>query len=55
MYDISGSAHFINKADNGLVIHRNRDPQAGPMNEVSPYTDRNVFDMLQTAHSTMSV
>ena len=35
MYDISGSAHFINKADNGLVIHRNRDPQAGPMNEVS--------------------
>ncbi|DBA96517.1 TPA: hypothetical protein ACH3X1_015395 [Trebouxia sp. C0004] len=34
MYDISGSAHFINKADNGLVIHRNRDPQAGPMNEV---------------------
>ena len=40
MYDISGSAHFINKADNGLVIHRNRDPQAGPMNEVSPYTDR---------------
>ena len=34
MYDISGSAHFINKADNGLVIHRNRDPEAGPMNEV---------------------
>jgi twinkle protein len=22
MYDISGSAHFINKADNGIVIHR---------------------------------
>lgn len=34
MYDISGSAHFINKADNGLVVHRNRDPEAGPMNEV---------------------
>lgn len=33
MYDISGSAHFINKADNGVVIHRNRDPQAGPMNQ----------------------
>ena len=25
LYDISGSAHFINKADNGLVIHRSRD------------------------------
>lgn len=23
LYDISGSAHFINKADNGVVIHRN--------------------------------
>ncbi len=28
LYDISGSAHFINKADNGIVIHRNRDPNA---------------------------
>jgi twinkle protein len=28
LYDISGSAHFINKADNGIVIHRNRDPSA---------------------------
>jgi twinkle protein len=26
MYDISGSAHFINKADNGIVVHR---PHAG--------------------------
>jgi twinkle protein len=26
LYDISGSAHFINKADNGIVVHRNRDP-----------------------------
>ena len=24
LYDISGSAHFYNKADYGLVIHRNR-------------------------------
>ena len=39
MYDISGSAHFINKADNGLVVHRNRDPQAGPMNEVRQDSD----------------
>lgn len=31
MYDISGSAHFINKCDNGIVIHRNRDPDAGPV------------------------
>ena len=29
LYDISGSAHFINKADNGIVIHRNRDPDQG--------------------------
>ena len=40
MYDISGSAHFINKADNGVVIHRNRDPQAGPMNQA-----RNIMDV----------
>ena len=33
LYDISGSAHFINKADNGLVIHRNYDPDRPP-NEV---------------------
>ncbi|XP_038894379.1 twinkle homolog protein, chloroplastic/mitochondrial [Benincasa hispida] len=31
MYDISGSAHFINKCDNGIVIHRNRDPDFGPI------------------------
>ncbi|KAF5733612.1 twinkle protein chloroplastic/mitochondrial [Tripterygium wilfordii] len=34
LYDISGSAHFINKCDNGIVIHRNRDPQAGPVDQV---------------------
>ncbi|KAK6150165.1 hypothetical protein DH2020_017690 [Rehmannia glutinosa] len=34
MYDISGSAHFINKCDNGIVIHRNRDPEAGPIDIV---------------------
>ncbi|CAM0909353.1 unnamed protein product [Alopecurus aequalis] len=34
MYDISGSAHFINKCDNGIVIHRNRDPDSGPMDVV---------------------
>jgi hypothetical protein len=34
LYDISGSAHFINKADNGLVIHRNRDPEQGQLNHV---------------------
>ena len=55
MYDISGSAHFINKADNGLVIHRNRDPQAGPMNEVSPCIDRQALDMSENACLTMSV
>ncbi|KAJ9691283.1 hypothetical protein PVL29_013454 [Vitis rotundifolia] len=34
MYDISGSAHFINKCDNGIVIHRNRNPEAGPVDQV---------------------
>ncbi|KAK3134342.1 hypothetical protein QOZ80_6AG0547870 [Eleusine coracana subsp. coracana] len=34
MYDISGSAHFINKCDNGIVIHRNRDPNCGPIDVV---------------------
>lgn len=34
LYDISGSAHFINKCDNGIVIHRNRDPESGPMKQV---------------------
>jgi twinkle protein len=34
LYDISGSAHFINKADNGIVIHRNRDAEQGPLNQV---------------------
>ncbi|KHG10114.1 DNA primase/helicase [Gossypium arboreum] len=34
LYDISGSAHFINKCDNGIVIHRNRDPDAGPVDLV---------------------
>ncbi|XP_077253340.1 twinkle homolog protein, chloroplastic/mitochondrial-like isoform X2 [Tasmannia lanceolata] len=34
LYDISGSAHFINKCDNGIVIHRNRDADAGPLDQV---------------------
>lgn len=34
MYDISGSAHFINKCDNGVIIHRNRDPDSGPLDQV---------------------
>ena len=34
MYDISGSAHFINKCDNGIVIHRNRNPEVGPIDQV---------------------
>ncbi|XP_040362793.1 twinkle homolog protein, chloroplastic/mitochondrial isoform X2 [Rosa chinensis] len=34
LYDISGSAHFINKCDNGIVIHRNRDPEAGALDQV---------------------
>ncbi|CAN6545969.1 unnamed protein product [Malus baccata var. baccata] len=34
LYDISGRAHFVNKCDNGIVIHRNRDPEAGEMDQV---------------------
>lgn len=34
LYDISGSAHFVNKCDNGIVIHRNRDPEMGPLDHV---------------------
>ncbi|OVA05130.1 Toprim domain [Macleaya cordata] len=34
LYDISGSAHFINKCDNGIVVHRNRDPEKGPIDQV---------------------
>ncbi|RRT64940.1 hypothetical protein B296_00013568 [Ensete ventricosum] len=34
LYDISGSAHFMNKCDNGIVIHRNRDANAGPLDRV---------------------
>eukprot|EP00249_Psilotum_nudum_P007111 c20312_g1_i1 orf=569-2530(-) len=34
LYDISGSAHFINKCDNGIVIHRNQDPAIGPLDIV---------------------
>jgi twinkle protein len=30
MYDISGSANFINKADNGIVVHR---PHTGALAE----------------------
>jgi len=35
LYDISGSAHFINKCDNGIVVHRNNDPSKGPASEVN--------------------
>jgi twinkle protein len=35
LYDISGSAHFINKCDNGIVVHRNRDEKAGSLREVT--------------------
>ncbi|CAL9216828.1 unnamed protein product [Arabidopsis halleri] len=34
LYDISGSAHFINKCDNGIIVHRNRDEKAGPLDLV---------------------
>eukprot|EP00963_Diacronema_lutheri_P011087 scaffold1318_cov362-Pavlova_lutheri.AAC.1 len=34
LYDISGSAHFINKCDNGLVVHRSRRPEDGAPDEV---------------------
>ncbi|KAJ7562844.1 hypothetical protein O6H91_03G086300 [Diphasiastrum complanatum] len=44
LYDISGSAHFINKCDNGLVIHRNRDSDAGPLDEVKSLIEDLTFN-----------
>lgn len=37
LYDISGSAHFMNKCDNGIVVHRNRDIERGPLDQVTVY------------------
>lgn len=37
LYDISGSAHFMNKCDNGIVVHRNRNIEAGPLDQVTIY------------------
>lgn len=34
LYDISGSAHFINKCDVGIIVHRNRDVDKGPIDQV---------------------
>uniref|UniRef100_A0A1D1YS60 DNA primase/helicase n=1 Tax=Anthurium amnicola TaxID=1678845 RepID=A0A1D1YS60_9ARAE len=34
LYDISGSAHFVNKCDNGIIIHRNRDRNIRPLDLV---------------------
>ena len=36
LYDISGSAHFVNKADNGVVIHRVRDEGAADATSTTP-------------------
>ena len=47
MHDISGNAHFINKCDNGIVIHRNRDPESGPIDlvqvQLQIYYKNNMF------------
>jgi twinkle protein len=34
LYDISGSAHFMNKADAGLVVHRNNQEEEGGRSDV---------------------
>ena len=36
LYDISGSAHFVNKADNGVVIHRVRGEGAADSTSTTP-------------------
>ena len=54
MYDISGSAHFINKADNGLVIHRNRDPEAGPLNEVGLFLQSSMRSSYYTGYKVIT-
>lgn len=43
LYDISGSAHFINKCDNGIIVHRNRDEKAGPLDLVQVGTNPFIF------------
>lgn len=30
LYDINGSSHWFNKADNGIVVHRDKENPAGP-------------------------
>ena len=58
LYDISGSAHFINKADNGIVIHRNRDPDKGNLNEVCAWVVASTLVRmlhLQAAHTSNRV
>lgn len=40
LYDISGSAHFVNKADVGLVVHRVRDELAQQQNPTGQPNDK---------------
>jgi len=40
LYDISGSAHFVNKADVGLVVHRVRDELAQQQNPGGQSNDK---------------
>ena len=40
LYDISGSAHFVNKADVGLVVHRVRDELAQQQNPAGQPNDK---------------
>lgn len=44
LYDISGSAHFVNKADNGVVVHRVRDEGAA---EASAAAGKQVNDKVR--------
>ena len=39
LYDISGSAHFVNKADCGVVVHRVRN-EDGPNDKVRKWRER---------------
>lgn len=54
MYDVSGSAHFFNKTDNGIVVYRNFKPDnaddvedyfgtAAPVNSGDPKDDVTIF------------
>lgn len=50
LYDISGSANFVNKADNGLVVHRSRDPNLSAEERAKVQVWHSIFSYDITLH-----